>query len=369
MPVPTDAQRSPMPRGYEFVRVLGGGGCGWVALARQTALDRLVAVKTLYAGRYDEDERSRLEREGRALARLRDPGIVAVYAMEEVGEDIALVLEFVDGGDLKEALEEKWLSGPQLLTALTDAARALDRAAAAGVVHRDIKPGNIMLTRSGRAKLTDFGLARLTASAGAFRTAGAVVIGTPLYMPPEQIVDPENESPAGDAYSFAAMVYEVLLGQPPFDGDAMQLFWAHTRTPPPPPRSIRPTISAEADAVLQAGLAKDPAQRPTPGQLMAVLNAHPEDWAGITAVTREPKAPITAQSVTPVPSAPSAPSAPPQPSATLTGAIDLAPDAPWVEVPVFRPAEVARKKPVVPPVLVGAVVGVLVVVLIALFVL
>src|SRR5207302_1595526 len=87
MSVPTEAARSPMPRGYEFVKVLGGGGCGWVALANQTALGRLVAVKTLYAGRYDEDERRRLEREGRALARLRDPHIVAVYAMEEVGED------------------------------------------------------------------------------------------------------------------------------------------------------------------------------------------------------------------------------------------------------------------------------------------
>jgi serine/threonine-protein kinase len=329
----------------------------------------MVAVKTLYSGRYDEDERSRLEREGRALARLRDPGIVAVYAMEEVGEDLALVLEYVDGGDLKEAIEERTLSGPELLRALTDAARALDRAAEAGVVHRDIKPGNIMLTRDGRAKLTDFGLARLTAAAGAFRTAGAVVIGTPLYMPPEQIIDPEHESPAGDAYSFAAMVYEVLLGRPPFDGDAMQLFWAHTKTPPPPPRSIMPTISAEADAVLQAGLAKDPALRPTPGQLMAVLNAHPEDWQHIMASAPRKAAPSApTPSISAMASSPGAP--PPAPSTVATsGRIDLAPNAPWIDVPVYRPPVVAKKKPAVPPVLLGALVGIVVVVIVALLIL
>jgi serine/threonine-protein kinase len=366
MTAPPEAARSPMPRGYEFVRVLGGGGCGWVALARQTALDRLVAVKTLYSGRYDEDERRRLEREGRALARLRDPRIVAVYALEEVGEDLALVLEYVDGGDLKSAVEERTLSGMQLLSALTDAAAALDHAAAAGIVHRDVKPGNVLITRDGRAKLTDFGLARLTAAAGAFRTAGAVVIGTPLYMPPEQINDPQRESPAGDAYSFAAMVYEVLLGRPPFDAtDALQLFWAHTKTAPPPPRSIRPTISAEADAVLLAGLAKEPALRPTPGQLMAVLNAHPEDWAHIVSAAPRPGP---------------APAAPPPPRAAVSDAVPAPPgsqvssalvpeDVPWVPVPVYQPPTVPRRGPRVNPLVVGALVGILVVVVLALLLL
>ncbi|MEP7020488.1 MAG: serine/threonine-protein kinase [Pseudonocardiales bacterium] len=369
MTAPPEATRSPMPRGYEFVRVLGSGGYGWVALARQSALDRLVAVKTLYSGGYDQAERRRLEREGRALARLRDTRIVAIYAMEEVGDDLALVLEYVDGGDLKGALKDHTLSGPQLLRVLTDTATALDRAAAAGIVHRDVKPGNVLVTRDGRGKLTDFGLARLTASAGEFRTGGPVVIGTPLYMAPEQINDPEHESSAGDAYSFAAMAYQVLLGRPPFKGDALDLFWNHTRVPPPPPRSILPTLSADADAVLQAGLAKHPAHRPTPGQLMAILNTHPEDWTHFVAAPRPGEPPRPASHVPAGATRPTAPPAFAPPDAATSGINLFAGDAPWVEVPVYRPPVIEKKKPFVPPLLVGAVVGVVVVVIVALLLL
>ena len=354
-----------MPRGYEFVRVLGSGGCGWVALARQTALNRMVAVKTLFSGRYDEDERRRLEREGRALARLRDPRIVAVYAMEAVGEDLALVLEYVDGNDLRDAIDEHTLSGDGMLRALTDAAGALDLAASHGIVHRDVKPGNVLLTRDGRAKLSDFGLARLAASAGAFRTAGSVVIGTPLYMAPEQINDPEHESPGGDAYSFAAMVYEVLLGRPPFDAnDAIQLFWAHTKSVPPSPRSLRPTLSYDADAVLMAGLAKDPAQRPTPSQLMAVLSAHPEDWAHMVAAPPKPRtAPDAPPPTVPV----AAPVAPAEGVATSSIRV-VADEVPWVEPPVYRPPVVAKRSTRFPPVLAGALVAVVLIVIILLIV-
>ena len=351
---------APLPPGYDLIRVLGGGGCGVVSLARQSALGRLVAVKTLYAGRYDENERRRLEREGRALARLHDSRIVAVYAMESVGDDLALVLEFVDGMDLREALDAGHLDGPARLRALTEVAGALDHAASAGIVHRDVKPANVLLTRTGAAKLTDFGLARVAAAAGAFRTAGSVVIGTPKYMAPEQIIDPEHESPAGDAYSFAVMTYEVLVGEAPFpQTDPVQLLWAHTKAAPPSPRTKLAAMSADAEAVLLAGLAKDPALRPTPSQLMAVLNAHAEDWTHHRVTTPMPahRAPVTAVNG-------------PQETAGTGGPtprtqVDMSHAAPWVEVPVFQitPPPWYRK---VPPALVGAVLVLVIVVIILL---
>lgn len=360
--LPAASAGSPLPPGYEFVRVLGGGGCGWVALARQSGLNRMVAVKTLYAGRYDEDERRRLEREGRALARLRDPRIVAVYAMETVGQDLCLVLEFVDGTDFREALDAGTVDGPARLRILTDVAAALARAASAGIVHRDVKPANVLLSRTGAAKLTDFGLARMTAAAGAFRTAGSVVIGTPRYMPPEQIMDPGRESPAGDAYSFAAMAYEAMVGAPPFDqSDALQLFWHHTNAAPPSPRTQLPTVSADAEAVLLAGLAKDPAKRPTPGQLMAILNAHPEDWAHHVAKAPMPDRPVTTLT---------GPGGVAPPVSTVPVARRVAPlvsdsSVPWVDVPVYQPP-VQRRRLRIPPVLVGALVALAIVAIILL---
>jgi serine/threonine protein kinase len=361
--LPAASAGSPLPPGYEFVQVLGGGGCGWVALARQSALNRMVAVKTLYAGRYDEDERRRLEREGRALARLHDPRIVAVYAMETVGEDLCLVLEFVDGTDFREALDGGVVDGRARLRILTDVAAALDHAAKAGIVHRDVKPANVLLSRAGVAKLTDFGLARMTASAGAFRTAGSVVIGTPRYMPPEQIMDPERESSAGDAYSFAAMAYEAMVGAPPFaQTDVLQLFWHHTNAAPPSPRTVLPRVSAEAEAVLLAGLAKDPAMRPMPGQLMAVLNAHPEDWAHHVAT-----APIPDRSAATPTVRRGVPGTAPPP--LVTGSISqvvIDPSVPWVEVPVYRPPVQPRRRLRIPPALVGVLVVVAIVTIILL---
>jgi serine/threonine protein kinase len=360
--LPAASAGSPLPAGYEFIRVLGGGGCGWVALARQSALNRMVAVKTLYAGRYDEDERRRLEREGRALARLRDPRIVAVYAMETVGEDLCLVLEFVDGTDLREALDEGMVDGPARLRILTDVAAALDHAAHAGIVHRDVKPANVLLSRAGVAKLTDFGLARMTAAAGAFRTAGAVVIGTPRYMPPEQIMDPERESPAGDAYSFAAMAYEAMVGAPPFQQtDTLALFWHHTNAAPPSPRTVLPTVSAEAEAVLMAGLAKDPAMRPMPGQVMAVLNAHPEDWTQHVATAPMPDRSAATPTVR-------AGVPPTSPSHLVTGPasqIVADPSVPWVQVPVYQPPVQPRRLRV-PPALIGVLVVVAIVAIVLL---
>src|SRR3954447_4292806 len=142
MPVPSAADApSSLPPGYEFVRVLGHGATGWVALARQIGPDRPVAVKIMFGGAaVDLDGQQRLAREGQALARLRDPRIVSVYELTRAGDDLALVMEFVDGADLADAVKEGTLDAAGRLAVLADVAGALDHAADNGIVHRDVKP-------------------------------------------------------------------------------------------------------------------------------------------------------------------------------------------------------------------------------------
>jgi serine/threonine-protein kinase len=354
---------SQLPVGYEFVRILGRGATGWVALARQSGLDRLVAVKIMFGGRLDEDGQRRLAREGQALARLRDPRIVRVFELDDAGADLALVMEFVDGMDLAEAVTHGTLDGPGRMAVLTDIAGALDHAADNFIVHRDVKPANVLVARDGRGKLADFGLARLSAAAAAFRTGGETIIGTPRYMAPEQIDDPRNESPAGDVYSFAAMAYEVLLGRPVFLQDnTVALFHAHLFDVPIPPRVLRPALPLGAEQALLDALAKDPARRPRAGVLAAALAQDVDAWGVPPA---RPAASRPASSAQPRAAQP--PGHEPTASAARSTLVTGTSDAPFVQPPVYRPpADTSRRR--MSPALAGAVLGVLVVVLILLIV-
>jgi len=261
-----------MPAGYHFVRVLGKGGAGWVALAEHEVLHRTVAVKTVYGGGLDLDSMRRLEREGQALARLVHPCIVRVYEITEVAGDAVLVMEYVAGADLSTHLRARSLSAPALVQVLTDVAEALDYAAEHGVVHRDVKPANVLVTTEGRGKVADFGIARLSRAGTAFRTAQGVAMGTPLYASPEQMIDPDHESPGSDAYSFAVMVYQAYLGDVPFQGDTPAMLMAqHVMASPIEPRQVRPELDEATARLLVAGLDKDPAARPSPVALMRGL--------------------------------------------------------------------------------------------------
>ena len=360
MSVPSAADApSRLPPGYQFVRVLGRGATGWVALARQLGPDRPVAVKIMFGGAaVDPDGQQRLAREGQALARLRDDRIVGVYELVPTGDDLALVMEFVDGFDLAEAVRDEVLDAAGRLRVLADVAGALDLAGARGIVHRDVKPANVLVTDAGRGKLADFGLARLSAVAAAFRTGGETVIGTPRYMAPEQISDPAHESPEADVYSYAAMAYEVLLGRPPFpQDDLVALLHAHLYAAPPPPRAVRPSVPPAASDALLAGLAKTPRDRPSAGAIAAALALDPAGWGVPPARPRGPRA-------TPEPPAPGAVITTQLES---TGAISRSASVPLVETPVYRPApEPDRRR--VPPLLAGAVVGLLVVVIVVLLI-
>jgi serine/threonine protein kinase len=170
-----------LPVGYEFVRLLGAGGTGWVALAHHAELDRVVAIKTIHAEVRDDDSIGRLRREGKVIASMRHPNVVSVYELLVSSGGISLVMEYVSGGDLRQALDGGSLTGSHAVQVLCDVAAALEHAAGRGIVHRDVKPANVLLDADGRAKLADFGLARLPRSAGVFRTISGSAAGTPMY--------------------------------------------------------------------------------------------------------------------------------------------------------------------------------------------
>jgi serine/threonine-protein kinase len=261
-----------MPAGYEFVRKLGSGANGWVALALHGALARPVAIKFLFGGREDDEGRRRLEREGQALARLNDPHVVRVFELIDAGADLALVMEYVEGGDLSQVLPS--LAQGARLRVLIDVAGALAHVGAYGIVHRDIKPSNVLIDSAGGAKLTDFGIARMSRSASAFRTEGGGASGTPRYVAPEQLNEPDHESPAADAYSFAVMTYELIVNESPFRATSMEgLIYAHLAVPPVDPRAFGVHLDDATACALLAGLSKVPSERPSPTELIATVAA------------------------------------------------------------------------------------------------
>jgi hypothetical protein len=277
-----------LPAGFELVRTLGAGGFGEVVLARQTGLDRLVAVKRIHAHALaGADALERFRREGTVLARLTHPAIVRVHDFRREGADALLVMEYVDGASLADLLDQGPLPVHLALTALGDVADALAAAAAQGIAHRDVKPGNVFVLPDGHAKLGDFGLARVVADASVFRTSDGTATGTPAYFPPETgqgLSEPDERS---DAYSFAVMAYEVLTGRLPYDGEgAIAMIAAHWMREPPAPADVVPGFPENANDALLAGLSKDPAARPLPCALVARLRSVPvADWPALPAST------------------------------------------------------------------------------------
>jgi predicted Ser/Thr protein kinase len=202
----------------EIVELLGQGGMGVVYKARQPHLDRLVALKILPAesGR-DATFAERFVREARALAKLNHPGIVAIYDFGNAGPYFYFIMEFVDGVNLRQMIEGRQMSPREALKLVMQICEALQFAHDQGVVHRDIKPGNILVDRAGRAKIADFGLAKLLdPGARDFTLTGAhQVMGTPHYMAPEQMSRPQEVDHRADIYSLGVVFYEMLTGDLP----------------------------------------------------------------------------------------------------------------------------------------------------------
>lgn len=264
---------------YEVVGVLGAGGFGQVLLARHRMLGRLVAVKKIHTALLtDDDSLARFRREALALARLAHPAIVTVYDLRFTETSAVMLMEYVPGESLHEALDQRVIPAPVAIAILTDVADALAAAAAVGIVHRDVKPANVFLLPGGRAKLGDFGISRM-ADAGVFRTRDGQLTGTPAYMAPESVTGDRDPDSHADDYAFAVMAYEVLVGQRPFQGDGLAVLGQHGFVTPPSPIEVLAAFPPTAAESLLAGLEKDPARRLPARELAARLRSVPvETW-------------------------------------------------------------------------------------------
>ncbi len=248
---------------YAFERELGRGGMATVYLARDLKHDRLVAFKVLEPELAQALGTERFIREIHLAARLQHPHILTVHDSGEAAGYLWFTMPYVEGESLRDRLRrEKQLSVPDAVRIAQDVGRALEYAHEHGVVHRDIKPENILLTTDGSTLVADFGIARTLAGDDRLTQTG-MAIGTPAYMSPEQASGDTGADPRSDTYSLAAVLYEMLAGEPPFTGPTAQAVIARRFSEPAPSvRRMRPTVAPTIDDAIRQGMATLPADRP-----------------------------------------------------------------------------------------------------------
>jgi eukaryotic-like serine/threonine-protein kinase len=271
---------------------LGSGGMARVFLGRDEVLDRPVAIKLLNPVHGGTDIGDRFEREGRTAARLAHPNIVQVYDAGEAEfdgrETSYIVMEYVSGGDLKGLIDRRGrLPGPELARLGDEVCAGLVHAHERGVIHRDIKPHNILLDENGHAKVTDFGIARALDTTQATRTG--FFLGTTLYSSPEQLQG-QKVTPKSDIYSLGTTLYQAAAGEPPFAGQTpIEIASQHVSKSPTPPRSRGAEVSGDLEALILSCLAKDPDDRPTVEEVRSRLDAEIRSAAATQA---QPAAPV-----------------------------------------------------------------------------
>jgi serine/threonine-protein kinase len=245
---------------YEIKGELGRGGMAAVFLAQDLALNRKVAIKVMLPGlTYSERMWDRFLAEARTAAKLDHPNIVYIHSVKEKDRFLYFVMKYIDGRTLDELGQRHTpLPIPVVQTILAEVARGLDYAHREGVVHRDIKPPNIMIDQKGTAIVMDFGIARAPDSQH-FTQTGAT-IGTPAYMSPEQCHGTDTTA-ASDQYSLGVLAYELFAGRPPFAGSPIELQMAHMQDPPTPLRDLRPDLSLELSGAVMRMLEKRPEDR------------------------------------------------------------------------------------------------------------
>lgn len=329
---------------YTLTERIAGGGMGEVWAATDTVLGRTVAVKLLHPGLSQEsDFVERFRAEARHTAALHHPNIATVFDYGEDAGTAYLVMELVVGQPLSQVISERApLSAQETASILIQAATALEAAHQGGVVHRDVKPANILITPDGTAKLTDFGISRLVGSAPLTQTGQ--VLGTAQYLSPEQALG-QSATASSDIYSLGVVGHEMLTGTRPFDaGSVVATALAHVNQPAPP---LPDTVPIGVRNVISAALAKDPADRPASAAAVAQALGMP----GAAFASSAPAAPAPTRAM------PAQPAGIPAPTQAIPAPTQAMP-APTQAMPTQPPGIPVRRSRRRPAWLLGAVAAV-----------
>jgi serine/threonine protein kinase len=269
---------------YEIIEAIGEGGMARIYKGFHAELNRFTAIKVINWGLQEDPEfTERFRREAQAIAILRHPNIVQIFDFGKHSSGYFMVMEFIGGSDLQVQLREyrqrnELLPKEKVMRVIREIAAALDYAHGRGVIHRDVKPSNIMLTHEGQSILTDFGLVMLPAHKSQ-ATIGNT-FGTPHYVAPEQAISSAAAVAASDIYSLGVILYEMATGQLPFDDESpLSVALKHISDPPPPPTSINSTLPSDVEDVIFQALAKDPSDRfATAGDMASALEM---SWSNV----------------------------------------------------------------------------------------
>jgi serine/threonine protein kinase len=307
----TELVRDALGTEYEILEELGRGGMAIVFRAREKALDREVAVKVLpFSLAFDAEFVERFQREARTAAQLEHPNIIPIYRVGRTGQVIYFVMKYLRGGSLSSVLKDGGRMTPaEIRRVLVESGRALNYAAGKGIVHRDIKPDNIMFDEHGACVITDFGIAK--AASGQRLTGTGMSIGTPHYMSPEQARAQETDG-RSDIYSLGVVAYQGLVGAVPYEGeDSLSIGYKHIMEPIPEP-VLNTADERRLFNVIKRMIAKDPADRFQTGEdLVEEIEGRPAIPKRISGATRER---LAALPTTPIPAVEAGPDGPRRPA-------------------------------------------------------